>query len=83
MRGVKTREHEHADHRAEERAPVVAMPMARPAQPLLGQGIAVDGGGGVGRRTRDVEQDGAAASAVDRADVHADQDDDRHCPPPS
>jgi hypothetical protein len=44
--------------------------------PLSGQRVAVEAGGGVGGGARDVEQDGGAAAAVDRADVDADEDED-------
>ena len=45
---------------------------ARPA--LARQRIAVEAGRGIGRRAGNVEQDRAAAAAIDRADVGADQD---------
>ena len=53
------------------------MPIARPASPWWASGIAVERRTGGSRRAGDVEQDGAAAAAVDRADIDADQDEDR------
>ena len=57
--------------------PHVAMPIARPGLALLRELVAVEARGGVRRRARNVEQDRGAAAAVDRADVRADQDQDR------
>ena len=53
------------------------MPMARPASPCSRERVAVEAGGGRGRRAGNVEQDGAAAAAIDRADIGADQDQQR------
>ena len=53
--------------------PVVAMPMALPANPCSGQRIAVHSRGGIGRGSGNVQQNGAAAAAIDGADVHAHQ----------
>ncbi len=49
----------------------------RPARlTFQGQWMAVHGRCRVGRGAGNVEQDGAAAAAVNRSDVHADQDQD-------
>ena len=82
------RQGELAQDRREEREAQDAEQRAEPGarggdahgaagKPLARQRIAVERGGGGGRRARDVEQDGAAAAAVDGADVDADEHHDR------
>ena len=54
--------------------PEVAMPMALPASPWPRQRIAVEAARSTGGRAGDVEQDGAAAAAIDGTHIGADQD---------
>ena len=74
--GVKDGHDDHADDGPEERAGRGDAD-GPSRQALLGQRVAVHAGGRVGRGAGDVQQYRAAAAAVDGADVHADQGDDR------
>ncbi len=73
---MKQREADHADQRAEHRAGGGDAHRAA-GQALPRERVAVEARRGRGRRARDVEQDRRARAAVDRADVGADQDQQR------
>ena len=76
QRRREQRKAHHAEQRAEHR-PGGGDAHGAAGLPLLRERVAVEAGRGVGGGARDVEQDRGAAAAVDRADVGADQDQDR------
>ena len=63
---------QHADHRAEERTGG-GRAHRRPGAAHARQRIAVERRGGVGRRSGNIEKNGGAAAAINRADVKAHQ----------